>query len=119
LRSQTVKYLVAGTAAGVINGFFGAGGGVVLVPLLLYWLGLPARKAFATSVFIIFPLSLVSAVLYFMGGRIDLRQAMPYLIGGFVGGVLCGNLFKKMPVIWLRRIFGGLLILGGIRAVIK
>ena len=119
MRSQTVKFLLAGTAAGAINGFFGAGSGVVLVPLLLYWLRLSPKKAFATSVFIILPLSVVSAVLYFMGGRIDFRQALPYLIGGFIGGVLCGRMFKHMSVLWLRRIFGGLLILGGLRALIR
>ena len=41
---------VAGGLSGLVNGFFGAGGGIVLVPLLLNWIGLESKRAFATSV---------------------------------------------------------------------
>ena len=84
---QRTKYIAAGAAAGLINGFFGAGGGIVLVPLLLSWIKLDEKKAFATSVWIIFPISALSAVLYLWHGRVDLLSAVPYLLGGFVGEI--------------------------------
>ena len=55
LRSRW-KHAVAGGLAGMANGFFGGGGGMLLVPLLGRWCGLEQRKAFATSVAVILPL---------------------------------------------------------------
>lgn len=113
------KYIISSLGAGLMNGFLGAGGGIILVPLLISWVGLQTKQAFATSVFIILPISIVSAIFYFTNGNIDLRQALPYLAGGFLGGILCGKYFKKLPVNWLRRAFGLLLIVGGVRAFFR
>ena len=55
------KYALSGTAAGLVNGLFGGGGGMVLVPLLNGWCGLAGKQAFATCVAAILPLSAVSA----------------------------------------------------------
>lgn len=111
------KYLITGGLAGLANGLFGAGGGLFLVPMLTRWAGLPERKAFAISVGVILPLSAVSAVVYWCRGSLDLAGAWPYLLGGFAGGLASGKIFKKVPVDWLRRGFGLLIIYGGIRAV--
>lgn len=114
----TPKYSVSGALAGLANGLFGAGGGLFLVPLLTRWAGIPQRKAFATSVAIILPLSLVSAVVYYFKGALDLNAAWPYLLGGFTGGIASGKLFKKVPMVWLRRGFGLLMVYGGAKAVL-
>lgn len=111
------KYAISGALAGAINGLLGAGGGILLVPLLHRFIGLEERPAFATSVFIILPITLVTAIVYYSTGRIDLHLAWPYLLGGFFGGILAGRLFKKMSVIWLKRLFGAVLIIGGARAL--
>ena len=57
---NTGKSLVTGALAGIANGLFGSGGGLFLVPLFTKWLGLEQRRAFATSVAVILPLSAVS-----------------------------------------------------------
>jgi len=115
------KYALSGALAGALNGLLGAGGGVVLVPLLLGFVGLEEKRAFATSVFIILPISAVTAAVYFAHGRIDFQLAAPYLlgglIGGLIGGIIAGKKFKKMPALWLRRLFGAILILGGLKSL--
>ena len=58
------KCAVSGAAAGLINGLLGAGGGMVLVPLLVRWCGLEDKHAFATAISIILPLSIVSIVVF-------------------------------------------------------
>ena len=112
------RYLLAGGLAGVANGLFGGGGGSVLVPLLVGLCGLERRRAFATSVAVILPLCVLSVVIYFLRGGLELQAAWPYLVGGTVGGWLGGKLFRGVRVDWLRRGFGLLLVLGGVRCLL-
>lgn len=109
------RFLLAGAAAGLVNGLFGGGGGSVLVPLLTRYCGLERRRAFATSVAVILPLCVLSAVIYVLHGQLDFGAAWPYVLGGTAGGFLGGKLFRGVRVAWLRRSFGLLLIYSGVR----
>ena len=60
------KYAVSGALAGTVNGLFGGGGGMVLVPLLSGWCGMEGKRSFATCVAVILPLSAVSAAVYLL-----------------------------------------------------
>lgn len=112
------RLLITGALAGLANGFFGAGGGLFLVPLLTGWVGLEERKAFATSVAVILPLSVVSVLVYLKKGEIELLANLPYLIGGAAGGVIAGKVFGRVKMVWLRRVFGLLILYGGVRALL-
>lgn len=116
-----VKYSLCGALAGIVNGVLGSGGGIVLVPLFLLWLKLPSKKAFASSVSVTLPMSIVAASVCLLSAQRDispvLASSLPYLAGGAAGGLLGGLFFKKLPALWLHRIFGALLIFGGVRAV--
>ncbi len=118
MKKTTWRYLAAGAAAGLCNGFFGGGGGCVLVPALTGWCDLEQRRAFATSVAIILPLCVLSAVIYLVRGGLDLAIALPYLVGGALGGWMGGKWFKGMKMTWLKRAFGLLLIYGGVRSLL-
>ena len=113
-----LKFAVTGALAGAANGFFGAGGGLFLVPLLCGWCHMEERRVFATSVAVIFPLSALSALIYWMRGGLDLAAAWPYLAGGAVGGWIAGRALGRVDTVWLRRAFGLLLLYGGVRAVL-
>ena len=112
------KCIIAGGLAGALNGLFGAGGGLVLVPLFLQWLDMEEKHAFATSVAVILPLSIVSYALFCMQGGNVWQDALPYLIGGAIGGFLSAKLFRNVSAICLHRFFGILLLYGGIKAVL-
>ncbi len=115
---ERTKCLIIGTCAGAANGFFGAGGGLFLVPLFTGWLGIEQKQAFATSVAVIFPLSAVSVLIYLRSGSLPLSFSAPYLLGGAIGGLFSGLLFSRVSVPLLRKAFALLLIWGGIRAVL-
>ena len=110
------KYAVAGGLAGIANGFFGGGGGSVFVPLLTRYCKLEQRKAVATSVAVILPLCALSVAIYFFRGGLDVLEALPYLIGGTLGGWVGGKWFKGMKILWLKRVFGLMLIYGGVKS---
>ena len=113
-----IKYALCGAAAGAVNGLFGAGGGMVLVPMLIYLGKLEDKKAFATSLSIILPLSVISLLIYRTKTQLPLADAAPYLLGGIVGGILGSRIFYKLPASFLHKIFGGLIIWGGIRLLL-
>ena len=115
--SDRTKALLAGIGAGLANGFFGGGGGMVLVPLLSSWCGLGQRKAFATSVAIILPLCVLSSIIYLFRGGLELGAALPYLAGGLVGGFIGGKIFRRLNMGWLRRVFALFILYGGVRAL--
>ena len=115
---QIWRCLRAGAAAGFINGFFGAGGGMVLVPLLVYLVGLEDKLAFSSAIPIILPFCIVSLVIYGMDGSLPLRESVPYLIGGAAGGILGGLLFKKVSARFLHIALGLLILFGGVRLIL-
>ncbi len=113
--TDRIKQGVSGAAAGAVNGIFGGGGGMVLVPLLQRWCGVEEKKSYATCVAVIFPFCLLSAVIYLWRTGLDVMAALPYLLGGLAGGAIGGRLMAKVSVIWLRRIFAAFLLYGGVR----
>ena len=104
---------LAGAAAGAVNGLFGAGGGLLLVPLLTGLCRLEDRKAFATAIAVIAPLCAVSLIVYGFRGSLALRAALPCLAGGLLGGLTGGRLYGRIPSLWLHRILGLLILYGG------
>ncbi len=107
----------AGIGAGAVNGLFGAGGGMVLVPLLSALTDLEEQEIFPASVSIILPVCLVSLSLSQRTEAIPWSATIMYLAGSCVGGVLVGLLGKKIPTIWLHRILGILILWGGVRYI--
>ena len=118
-RKPKLGAAVSGALAGLVNGLFGAGGGMLLLPLLSHMNGLEAHEAFACSVCIILPLSLVSVAVYLLQGGLDVMQALPYLAGGAAGGVIAGLLLKRISVAWLHRALGLLIVWGGLRLLLR
>lgn len=90
---------------------------MVLVPLLISRCDLDRRRALACSVAVILPLCVLSAVIYYTRGNLDINAALPYLVGGLFGGLLGGKLFQKVPTLWLKRGFALLILYGAWRAL--
>lgn len=110
--------VLIGSVCGVLNGLFGAGGGIAAVPLLKAS-GIPLKKAHATSLAVILPISLVSAVLYLANGAIQFADAWPYLPGGFLGAILGALLMQKIPDKLLRKAFGAFMIYAAVRLLLR
>lgn len=114
MKIQKLRSLAAGAAAGAVNGLFGAGGGMVLVPMLSRDTDFSEREVFSSSVLIILPICLVSLGVS-TGFRLPWTQAWPFLVGGIPGGILAAFLGKRIPLVWLHRFLGAMICYGGIR----
>ena len=107
----------AGAAAGIISGLLGAGGGMILLPLLQRTKYFEERELFAVSVCIMLPLCLTSLCLTAVAEGLPWAQALPYLPGSLLGGFLAGKLGKQIPTVWLRRGLGIMILWGGVRLI--
>ena len=114
-KHNTLRFCLAGIGAGAVNGLFGAGGGMVLVPLLTLLTPLKEDAIFPCSISIILPICLVSLGVTAFTSDLAWIQALPYLICSAMGGVLAGIWGRKIPLVWLHRGLGILILWGGIR----
>lgn len=113
------KFGLLGTIAGVLNGIFGAGGGLLVVPMLESQ-KLEPKKAHATSIAVIFPLSVVSTILYLCSGTaVEWGQLGILIPLGAVGALLGAFLLTKVQNKWLKKLFGVVMILSAVRILLR
>ena len=112
---KAVGITLAGLCAGAINGLFGAGGGMVLVPPLTKVSGLEDRAVFPASVCMILPICIISLFLSTNVSGIPFPLLLSYLAGSAAGGLIAGLTAKKIPTLWLHRGLGLLILWGGVR----
>src|SRR5947209_7256399 len=105
--SSTVLFVLIGLIAGVLSGVFGIGGGVVIVPALIYWAGFSQHKATGTSLAVLLPpIGLAATVEYYRNGNVDVPAAVILAVTMF-GGAWVGAYFaNRMEGPQLRLIFG-------------
>lgn len=106
--------LFAGVFIGIINGFFGGGGGMICVPALLLF-GLSNKQAQATAILIMLPISIASAIVYYTNGFVDWDKILYISLGSVAGGVIGAYLLKKLSNNVLQYIFALVVIAAGIR----
>jgi len=107
--------LLLGLLVGVLVGLFGIGGGIVLVPAMVYLLGMDQHVAQGTSLFILLPpVGLGALREYWKGGQVDLKAgtlcAGGILLGGYVGGLIAVPLGSRE----LKGLFGCFLMIGAV-----
>lgn len=112
-----IKSIIIGLVTGVANGLFGSGGGTIAVPSMILLLHAEDRKAHATAIAIILPLTLISSIFYVKNGFFDINITWKAIIGGMAGGFAGAKLLNICPVKWIRRGFGAVMILAAIRFI--
>jgi len=92
-----VKKSIIGILAGIICGLFSTGGGMILVPAMIYLLKEDETKARGTSIFCILPMVITSSFFYYKGNYIDWKISILSAIGGAIGGYVGATLLKRLP----------------------
>lgn len=111
-----LSYILLGLAAGTFSGFMGIGGGILLAPALVYIFGLSQHQAQGTSLAVMIPpITLLAALKYYYSGNVRLDMAVFIALGFIVGGVLGATLVNWVPDTVLKKVFGLILLLIGIK----
>jgi uncharacterized membrane protein YfcA len=107
---SVISLLVLGIGIGIISGLIGLGGGVFLIPTLVYVYGMDQHRAQGTSVAtLLLPIGAMAFWKYYAAGNVDLKIAALVAAGFFVGGYFGAAWAQALPTLVLRRIFAGCL----------
>jgi uncharacterized protein len=115
--AYTITALVLiGFSAGLLGGFVGVGGGIIIVPALIYFMGMSQHMAIGTSVAVMLPpIGIGAALVYHQNGDINTPYAiviaLAFIIGGYLGGLASQSLKESVHVIKL--VFGLVMLYSG------
>jgi uncharacterized membrane protein YfcA len=111
--------LVLGLAAGVLSGLVGIGGGVIIVPALVFMLGFSQQKAQGTTIALMIPpIGILAALTYYREGFVDTKVAAFICLGFLVGGLIGARFATGLSEVALERIFGIALLLIALKMLV-
>ncbi len=112
--------LVLGLCAGILAGLLGIGGGILLVPALIYLFGLSQHRAQGTTLALMVPpIGLLAAYTYYRQGFVNIKIAALVCAGFFIGGLLGAKVAVDVPDALLRKFFGVALLIMGIKMILQ
>ena len=116
---MTFLYILLGLMIGVLSGIVGIGGGIMIVPALVYLFHMTQHKAQGTSIAaLLVPAGALAFWEYYKAGNVDLRAGLLIAVGFLVGGYFGGLWAQHLSELVLRRVFGTLLVIIGIRLLL-
>jgi uncharacterized membrane protein YfcA len=111
-----LTFLAVGLAAGVLSGMFGVGGGILIVPALVYLAGMPIKMATGTSLgALLLPVGLLGAWAYWKQGLLDPRASLGVAAGLFVGVYFGARITEMLAGPVVQRLFAALLAVVAVR----
>ncbi len=101
-----ILYIILGVVAGTLSGMLGIGGGIVLIPALVFIFGLTQLQAQGTTLALMIPpIGLLAALRYYQNGNVKLSMAGFICLGFFIGGLIGANFVQNLPEPLLRKTF--------------
>lgn len=113
-----IYFYILGLVTGLANGLFGSGGGIIAVPMLKRS-GMETKESHATSIALTLPLSIVSCFFYIRNSETILSDSLRLIPFGLAGAAIGGLIMKKISPKYLKKIFGVILIVSGVRLFLK
>ena len=118
--SALLTLLLIGVAAGLLSGFIGIGGGLLIVPALMYFTGLSQMAAQGTSLALMLPPSGALAVMnYWKAGEVDIRAAAVMVVAFMIGGHFGSRIALAMDPLKVRLAFGTVMLFVAVRMIIQ
>jgi uncharacterized membrane protein YfcA len=109
-RKNLIIASVIGLLSGLLSGLLGVGGGFIMVPAFCYFLGVPLKLAFGTSLIVIAMVAIPGTAIHAMNGHVSLSIVVPMLVGSLPGAWLGSYFSLKAKDKMLRVIFGSILL---------
>ena len=110
---------LGGVAAGILSGLMGVGGGMILVPMMVFLVGVPQHTAQGISLLVIIPTALTGLWRFHQQGIVKYKVAALLALGAVVGALASSDLVQTIPPETLRRFFGVFVICMGLRMALN
>ncbi len=108
--------IIIGVAAGMLSGLIGVGGGIIIVPALVYFLAFSQKEAQGTSLgILLLPVGILAVMQYYKQGQVDVKVVLIVSLAFIVGGFFGSKLALKLPEATLRKVFAVVMILIAIK----
>lgn len=118
--NEVIVLILIGLSAGIVSGLLGVGGAIIIVPALVFFVGLTQHQAQGTSLAIlVFPIGFLAFWNYYKQGYVNFKVAVVVMLAFFIGGYFGSLLAVRVPEKVLRIAFGILIIVMGFRMIIK
>jgi len=109
---------LVGLLAGFISGSLGVGGGIIIVPALVFFLGFSQHQAQGISLgMMLAPIGLLAFINYYKEGYTNLKYSLLLLLVFFIGSYFGSKLAVQLPAAVLKKVFGGLMLVAGVRMI--
>jgi uncharacterized membrane protein YfcA len=116
---HAMLFMLLGLLAGVLSGFVGIGGGVLIVPALVFVFGFTQHQAQGTTLALLVPpIGILAAWTYFRQGFVNVPAAILICVGFVAGGYIGARIATGLSEVILGRVFGLFLILVGLKMVL-
>ena len=116
--STFIILIIIGLLSGILSGLVGVGGGILMIPLLIIFLGLTQHEAQGTALFAMLPpIGILAAINYYKEGFVKWEYAIVIAFTFVIGGYLGSKLSLSLPPQMVRRIFGVIMLLGAIKLI--
>lgn len=106
-----------GLFSGIAGGLFGVGGGIVMVPAMMFFLGMDIKRAIGTSLIVIVPAAISGAFKHYQMGNVEWKVALSLIPAAALGSYTGAWITSAVASANLKRIFGAFLILVGFRLI--
>lgn len=111
--------VIIGLLAGVLSGFVGVGGGLIIVPALVYIMGLSQHEAQGTSLgVLLLPVGILAVMNYYRSGQLDIRYALIIAAAFVAGGYFGSKWALVLPEVVVRRVFGFIMLIGALKLIL-
>jgi uncharacterized protein len=117
--NEIMILLAVGLAAGFLSGMVGVGGGIIIVPALVYFLGFSQHSAQGTTLFMfLLPIGILGVMNYYKAGFVDWRAALIICITFVAGSYFGSKLAVSIDQVTVKRVFGALIVVMGIKMLL-
>ncbi len=114
-----VWYILLGLVAGMLSGVVGIGGGIIIVPALIFLFGLTQQQAQGTTLALLVPpIGFLAAYTYYKHGYVDLKIASMICIGFLLGSLPGAKFAAELNSELLRRVFGVVLLVLSVKMIL-
>lgn len=118
--SALLTLLLIGVSAGLLSGFIGIGGGLLIVPALMYFTGLSQMAAQGTSLALMLPpIGALAVMNYWKAGEVDIRAAAVMVLAFMIGGHFGSRIALAMDPLKVRLAFGTVMLFVAVRMIIQ